>query len=797
MQKRTRGTHARAGSFRLRVIASQILLLTLAPAYAQSTTDLGTVTITGEGDKLGTGRIIQEDAAKARSNVTRAELAKERATGNPFQSLNMLPGVNSFNHDATGLFGGGMTMRGFNSDQLGFTVNGAPVNDSGSFAVYPQEYVDNENVCQEFVTQGSTDVDAPHVGATGGNVGISTCDPEDKARIRLTQTIGELSLNKTYLRADSGRFYNDKLKFFVSASHAESDKWKGEGGANRDHFDSGIRWDLSKGSHISGSMLYNRALNNNINTESLKQLEQFGYSYDYSKTFNPGHLTPVNGTAQNETGPSPQYYNLARNPFENAVVSFDGVFKLADNAQLRVQPYYWYGYGTGGTQQNKLSEGGFLTAAGTKTGKVDLNGDGDTLDTIIVASSSVTKTHRPGINSSLTLNLDNHTVQTGLWYERAEHRQTGPAVAVDNNGNPVDIWLKSDHITRPDGSDYESRNWKTISPAWQVFVQDSISLIDDRLNLTAGVRLPHIERNFTNYANEGAGTLAATNYSITKSYSSVLPQVGARYNFTPEHQIFFNTAKNSKAPPNYAFTPSNNNIGLVNGQAELIGNVKAETSINTDLGYRFQGEWLTLSGSLFWVEFKNRQANAYDPTVQKNIYTNAGAVRNRGLELEMGTRPVNGWSFYSSLTYNNSKIKDDLRAGSSAGSNGYLPTTGKKFVLTPTWMAGLSAQYAWSQYYLRLQGKYTGTQYATLMNDEKVPCYWLFDFDAGYQFDDVGFLKKPTLRLNVSNLMNKKYRNPQSSQTNAYAVNGVTSTSTVYYYMGAPRMTTLSMSVDF
>ncbi|WP_018604398.1 TonB-dependent receptor [Uliginosibacterium gangwonense] len=797
MKNRTRGTHPHAGAFRLRVIASQILLLALAPAYAQTTTDLGTVTITGEGDKLGTGRIIQEDATKARSNVTRAELAKERATGNPFQSLNMLPGVNSFNHDATGLFGGGMTMRGFNSDQLGFTVNGAPVNDSGSFAVYPQEYVDNENVCQEFVTQGSTDVDAPHVGATGGNVGISSCDPEDKARIRLSYTIGELSLNKTYLRVDTGRFYNDKLKFFVSASHAEANKWKGEGGADKNHLDTGMRWDLSKGSHISGSVLYNRAVNNNIGTISLKTLDQSGYWTDYSSAFTPGHLTPVNGTAQNETGPNPIYYNLARNPFENAVVSFDGVFKLADNAQLRVQPYYWYGYGTGGTQQAKLSESSFLTAAGTKTGKVDLNGDGDTLDTIVVASSSVTKTYRPGVNSSLTLNLANHTVQTGLWYERAEHRQTGPAVAVDNNGNPVDIWLKNDHITRPDGSDYESRDWKTISPAWQAFLQDSVSLIDDRLNLTAGVRLPHIERDFTNYANEGTGTLAATNYSITKSYSAVLPQVGARYNFTPEHQIFFNTAKNFKAPPNYAFTPSNNNVGLVNGQAELIGNVKPETSINTDLGYRFQGEWLTLSGSLFWVEFKNRQANAYDPVVQKNIYTNAGAVRNRGLELELGTRPVDGWSFYSSLTYNNSKIKNDLLAGSSASSNGNLPTTGKKFVLTPTWMAGLSAQYAWSQYYLRLQGKYTGTQYATLMNDEKVPCYWLFDFDAGYQFDDVGFLKKPTLRLNVSNLWNKRYRNPQSSQSNAYAVNGVTSTSTVYYYLGAPRMTTLSLSVDF
>jgi iron complex outermembrane receptor protein len=137
------------------------------------------VTITGK--KVGMGLMVQENAPKARSTITAEELAKQRPTGNAYEALELMPAVNSYNYDATGLFGGGLTLRGFNSDQIGATINGVPVNDSGSFSVYPQEFVDQENTCTQFVTQGSTDVDSPQIGATGGNFGITTCDPSKEA----------------------------------------------------------------------------------------------------------------------------------------------------------------------------------------------------------------------------------------------------------------------------------------------------------------------------------------------------------------------------------------------------------------------------------------------------------------------------------------------------------------------------------------------------------------------------------------------------------------------------------------
>ncbi len=772
-----------------------------APRAKDDAVRLGTVTVTGSGAKLGAGQILNEDTVKARSTVTRDATEKDRATGNSYQALSLLPGINTFNHDATGLFGGGLNVRGFDVTQLGFTINGVPVNDSGSYSVFPQEYVDMENICTQQISQGSPDVESPHVGATGGSVNIVSCDPEEKRRLRVAQTFGQLSLSRTFVRFDSGRFANNMLKTFISASHTQADKWKGSGGAKRDHFDAAFSLDLSPDNRILGSIMYNKAVNNNIQTFSKTQLDSLGYYADFSPTFTPGHLPAVGGVRQVETGPPrPQeFYKLALNPFENAIVSVSGSFKLAENTYLKVQPYLWYGYGTGGVQQRALSETAFLNTATGKTGAGrDLNGDGDTLDTVIVANSSVTKTNRPGITTEVSHLWGNHQLKLGFWYERAQHRQTGPAVGVDANGNPADQWLRDGRILRPDGSPFNSRDWLTTSPAYQTYFSDTFSFMGDRGIVTFGARALNITRKFTNFANEGGTTVNFNStYSVEKSFNDILPQLGARFNIDREQQVFANVGKNFRAPPNFAYAPTNGNVTITNGVAVLTGDIKAETSINTDVGYRYQGKALTFSATAFNVDFKNRQATSFDPTTLKSIYTNAGNARTRGIELEAGTVPVNGWSVYGSLTLQKSKVFSDIRGGNTTAASTVLPTSGKQFALTPAMLAGLSLQYSEGPIYARIKAKKTGRQYATLLNDEEVPSYMTADFDAGYTFADFMFVKSPQLRLNVSNLGNTKYRNPSSGFIlNAKQV-GALAPGNLFYYLGAPRFFSMTLSADF
>lgn len=771
-----------------------------APRAKEDSVRLGTITIVGSGNKLAAGQMLNEDGAKSRSTVTREATDKDLASGNPFQALALLPGVNTFNHDATGLFGGGMTVRGFGADQMGFIVNGVPVNDSGSYSVYPQEYADQENLCTQSLAQGTPDVDSPNAGATGGNITVTSCDPEDKRRFRVSQGVGDLSYTRTFMRYDTGRFFNNSAKVFVSYSHTEADKWKGNGRAKKDHLDAAFRWDINEDNVILGSVLYNRAVNNSIYSLSLSQLRA-NYYADYSNNF-IGHAPARPGLADSDPSQSPVYWKLANNPFENAVVSMSGSFKVAPQTYVKVQPYLWYGFGNGGWSMQRLNETNGFLDNGTMTGDRDLNGDGDVLDTVSVARASVTRTMRPGITTEVNTTLGNHNLRVGVWYERASHKQTQPALLISDEGTVSTVWLNKDRVTRPDGSFYQGRDWETVSTAYQAYVSDNWSFADDRGLLSLGVRTPHTERDVHHNANE----TFIYNYRMKKSYSELLPQAGLRFQLDKSSQVFFNVAKNFRAPPNYAYTNSSSTTNVrynaVTGQVELISELTPETSVMTDLGYRYQSRALSLSATVFNNAYRDRQATAFDPNTNLAANINAGRVNTRGLELEAGTGVFKGFSAYGSLTLQRSEIKNDLLVASTVtGQSANLATSGKRYVLTPDNLLGASVQWENGPFYARLKVKRTGGQYATMMNDEYVPAYWTGDVDAGYRFGNVGFANNVMLRLNISNVGNAKYRTPSGSNTNATAYTDasgrVVSAKSIFYYLGAPRFASVSLSADF
>lgn len=761
-------------------------------------TELKKISVAGEGDDLGTGLMIEDDTAKAKSTVTRAQIEKTRSSSNPFQALNLNPGVNASSYDATGLFGGSLRVRGFNSDQMGFTINGAPVNDSGSFAVYPQEYTDSENLCEMFVTQGATDTEAPHVGASGGNVGLSTCGPEAEHRVRVAYSIGDLDYRRTFVRVDTGKIGD--LSAFISASKSKVDKWRGKGGADREHIDAAVEYTAGQ-DRYSATLLYNNALTNNFRGLTLAQVKSEGYDADYATTI-PQHLTPVAGTAQNESSiaSGTAYYKYALNPFRNVLLTAAANVQLSPALRLDIEPYYWYGYGTGGVQQTSLAESNSGSKLGGGIG--DLNGDGDTLDTVMVYRGSVTETHRPGVTTKLSYTQDNHHILGGLWLERAEHRQTQPATYVTNDGSIGSLWLDNDSklVRLQDGSLYQGRNWKTISTGVSVFVQDGIDLMDDKLRLTPSLSWRSLDRDFHNYANYGSG--GGADYQDSRTYSRFLPGLSASYQFTPEWQGFASVSKNFRTPGNFELAYAVSSVSYTDGDvsSSTVKNtthVKPETSVNMDLGTRYRGEWFDASATLFYVDFKNRIASSWDESEQAKVDSNVGGSRMRGLELEVGSHPIHGFSAYASATYTKSTINDDLKTAS--GTTTYTAnTSGKQFPDTPKGMFALSGQWAQGPYLINLSGKYTSTRFLTLTNDQAIPGYITLDLNAAYQLPSLPFVKSALIRLNITNLGNKRYFSANSGSGTSITTNATgTGASQPTVYPGAPRFTSVTFQADF
>ncbi|PRC94684.1 TonB-dependent receptor [Solimicrobium silvestre] len=794
---------------RLSMLISGLFIVASPFAYAvDTTTEVGKVTVQSQdsGQSTSTGLIQAEESPKARSSVDRTYMDKQQGTSNPYQMIGLLPGVNTYDQDGTGLFGGNIRVRGFNSDQLGFTINGAPVNDSGNFAVYPQEYTDSENLCDIYVTQGSTDTEAPHVGATGGNIGMNTCTPEDARRFRVETIIGSHNLRKYYARVDSGKILNDRFKFFISYSKTQVDKFKGEGGADKEHTDFNSKLTLDNGSYIDTAVLYNTAINNNYRSLTKAQIAQYGTNYDFG-TQMPVHQPGVNGTAQNDStyapnagisnGPKNLYYAYNINPFDNWLATMNGHFQITPKSAVDVSPYMWYGYGTGGNELQTITEGNASTllAGGVK----DVNKDGDTKDTVYAYEGSVTKTYRPGITTKFTQQFDDQRVMFGYWFERARQQQTAPYSAIAANGVPADLWLNNptDYLQNQNGSAVEYRNAMTINTGRSLFAQDNINLMQDKLNVQLGARYSGIERNFTNEPSQSSPAF----YTLDKEYTSLLPSLGLRYQLDQADSVFFNATKNFKAPGNFSY------FNLVSGGSIVNGTyaggtmrdvpVDKETSWNFDLGYRYTSDKWTFSSSIYYIDFKNRIATSYNPDTDTNTDFNVGDATSKGFELETGYAITKNWSMYASLSYIKSHMDSDIPWTVTST----LPTAGKEFPDTPNWLSGLNLQYTEANWYVFSQAKYTGKRYSTLVNDDSIGGYVTTSAGAGYTFESNNWLKKPTLKFNVNNMFDRNYLSLSSGSgsqftSNAYAIGNIPA-SAPSFYVSPPRTFSLTLVADF
>jgi len=153
---------------------------------------------------LGGGLMSVQEAPKAVSTISREAIMQAAPGANYAQMIQSIPGVLVITDDVTGLNDANYQIRGFTNDEVGVTVNGAPINDSGNYRVYPTEYGDTENIGDITVLQGYPDVDQPVAGAAGGTIAWATIDPSHKPEIDLSLSGGSDSYQREFIRLQTG-----------------------------------------------------------------------------------------------------------------------------------------------------------------------------------------------------------------------------------------------------------------------------------------------------------------------------------------------------------------------------------------------------------------------------------------------------------------------------------------------------------------------------------------------------------------------------------------------------------------
>ena len=208
-------------------------------------------------------RISQTDEAiglNAASNtvaVTREELLSAPAGISGLKMLETLPGFNVQTDGALGLyeFGNSVTVRAFNLQQIGFVLDGVPMGRSDDFGGSPIfRYVDNENLGSVVASPGAGDVSLPSYASLGPIVSYNTVAPSDEAGGVLSYTIGDDSLERSFVKLETGDI--NGFSAYISRSKTDSDLWRGPGTIDREHIEGKLRYEFDTDTFLQRRRLH-------------------------------------------------------------------------------------------------------------------------------------------------------------------------------------------------------------------------------------------------------------------------------------------------------------------------------------------------------------------------------------------------------------------------------------------------------------------------------------------------------------------------------------------------------------
>jgi len=699
----------------IRIIArasvSALALTAIAPAFAQSTGtqefDSSQIVVTARNGGTGTvaGTAVSS-TPKAKNVLTDEFIGRQRAGQSIDDIINMIPGVSFQNNGPYGDAGGTLTIHGFDSSRISQTFDGIPLNDSGNYALYSQEQVDPEIIKQVEVTTGSTDIDSPTASATGGTVNYTVRDPSEDFHVRLAGSMGQWQFMRLFGVVDTGTFTPFGTRAFVSASH-QSDVNPYDSGSklDRKQVNAKIYQPIgSNGDFVSVTGFYDRNRGNHFNDFTLDESSFPGSASDISSKPPACTVTgPTPGKAgkANTCGTATAgYYGYTQNPTNMWQIHLNSRFTLTDGLILTVEPNVGYTEANGGSivtateGSYKLKNGqsifGFIGGK-PYLGGVDLNGDGDTLDTVSVDAPSNTITRRYGVIANLIWHISpTQTVRVNYTLDHARLRQTGELGYLNADGRPLAAFPKNDPILDASGNPIEKRDRLSYSILNQVSGEYRGQFFDDKLVLQGGVRAPFFKRDlnnhcvsesggngyvdcFTDPASQAAFMAQNPAYQLPQSrhvnYNKVLPSAGLTFNVTPHASLFASYSQGLQVPSTDT---------LYDGFAFPVGDPaskpKLETSYNFEGGLRYKSHNIQAQLSGWYTSFHNRieESTIEDPQSPGDfisVYTNLGTVHKYGFDGSISYAPDHHFTLYAFGSYLHSKILDNLQQGTCTANN--------------------------------------------------------------------------------------------------------------------------------
>ncbi|WP_297509805.1 TonB-dependent receptor [uncultured Caulobacter sp.] len=699
-----------------------------APAAPAENTELDTVIIIGQGQSRQV-QTLKDDT-----------IGLEAAGTSALKAIDKLPGVTFQSADAFGAYEWStrISIRGFNQNQLGFTLDGVPLGDmsyGNHNGLHISRAIASENIGRVELAQGAGALGTASTSNLGGTLQFFSRDPQATLGGELDLTGGSDAMHRYFGRFETGAIEQlGGLRGYVSVADQKSDKWKGGGQQKQRQYDAKLVMPLGDRGDLSAFYHRSERREQDYQDLSFNMIKRLGRDWDNTQ---PNWALAIAAARAYLTGaPLPAPFQTVDDAYyAGAGVRDDDLYgaklnvKLADHVKLDATAYQHKNKGQGLWYTPYVPTPGFGTA-GSPAAPLSIRTTEYDID-------------RGGVIAGLTADLGAHRLSGGFWHEvnnfnqaRRFYGETAAAPSRDPLGfqsNPF----------------FTQWQYAFVTKTWTGHIEDEWTL-SDAFKINFGFKSMKV----TNSVKTVAGNPLT---GQIESKDEFLPQVGFVYKASPDFEVFGGYTENMGAYVSAATSGpfASQNQDRVNYIAKTLA---PESSKTFELGARYRTERFQGVAAAYHVAFDNRLlAVAQGSAIVGNapVLSNVGSVETKGIELAGTYRLTDAWSVYGAYTYNDSKYDNDV-----VSLDGKLQarTKGKTVVNTPKNIFKGEISFDQNGFFGKLGVAYTGERYYTYENiGGLAPSTTVADLTLGYRFAEEGWGKGLEVQINVTNLTNKDY----------------------------------------
>ena len=680
-----------------------------ANAPAETDTAEEEIVVFGQGET----RQVQEINSK--------ELLLLAPGTSPLKAIEKLPSVNFQSADPFGTYewSSRVSIRGFNQNQLGYTLDGIPLGDStygNNNGLHIGRAIISDNIGVTRVSQGSGSIGTQATNNLGGTLEFFSADPKDGFGVDANLTYGSENTIRGFGRVNFGEA--DGIRGFISGVYHNAEKWKG-GGDQRN-------WQINAKAIIpvgvaefDAYFAYSDRAEQDYQDLSLEMIARLGYDHD---NYFPDYATAIRAAQGVFVAPinnlDDSYYD-ASGLRKDTLAAYGLTAPLGDGVTFKIKAYYHdnTGQGTWGTPYVASPNG---VPMSIRTTEYDIQ--------------------RGGVFSSLNADIGDHEITVGGWYEHNDFTQARRFYAYESLTTPG-----RDHTKFQRNPFFTQWLFDFNTDTLQYYVQDKISMGDLTINLGwKGFQVnneadPRVQ-----------GPLAAGKIKSTDWFQ---PHAGVAYKLNDKAEIFGGFTQVTRAFVSSATSGpfSTTQAGF---NALIARGLKPEESDTYELGARYNDSVFNGVIGVYYVNFRNRLLGVQtgagilgNPAILQNV----GSVRSIGFEAAGDLRLGGGLTLFASYSYNDASYRDDVVTPTAI-----IPTKGKDVVDTPKHLLRGEIAYDSDSFFGRIGANYMSKRYFNYLNDRSVSSRVLIDATLGYRFD-MGLRTPIELQLNATNLLDKKY----------------------------------------